>query len=191
MRNFKFVLHDFLDNYKLLRSHADTLDFKGEVNPYDGVEYPNISADVPDVIKNEVISKLGGLFGAPLKSANIFMRLSLDGDIPPHAAHNDVIMGQYTFMLYLNRPEHCKGGTSFVKHKELDMRNGPDGEEGLAAWESDTNKREKWDRLDTVKMETNKALAFNSSMMHWAESPYAFGGSAKDGRLMLICFFDL
>lgn len=191
MNEIKIILNNFLSNYEGFRSYVDNLDFKGEINPLDGVLYPNISYNIPQDIDAEITAKLEGLLGGKLKNKKMFMRLSINGDKPPHAAHNDVVMGQFTFMLYLTREEYCRGGTSFVSHKDLDMRSGVNSEEEGEVWRRDTNKREKWNKLDTVKMESNKALLFNSNLMHWAESPYSFGDSAEDGRLLLICFFDL
>lgn len=191
MSYFKVVFHNFFDDFESVREFADKAKFKDTKSHYDNAVYPNICDEIPDHIKKEMLNKIQGFFGVKPKNEKIFMRLSLPGDKPPHAAHNDSIMGQYTFMLYLNRPEHCKGGTSFVKHQDLDMRFGVKTQEGVKVWERDTNKREKWQILDSIAMETNKALLFNSNLMHWAESPYAFGQSQLDGRLMLIGFFDL
>ena len=187
---FKCIFHDFLDDFDLLRKYVDTVNFKGELNPDDGVFYPNISFDIPEKYRIEVVDKLGGFFGVELKNVKMFMRLSLNGDNPPHAAHNDQVMGQYGFMVYLNRFEDCKGGTSFVKHNDGSMEFSTTEADQLT-WKRDTNKREMWERTDTVSMTPNKAVLFNSGFTHWAEMPHSFGTSAADGRLLLICFFDL
>ena len=191
MGEFKLVLHDFLDDFDAVRHYADGCDFSGAVNPVDGVEYPGICTEIPVVLYNEVVNKLSNFFGKPMRDVNMFMRLSLAGDKPPHAAHNDATMGALTFMLYLTRDEHAAGGTSFVKHATEGMEHGVVTPAQQKIWKRDTNKRECWRQTDTVKMRQNKALVFNSNLMHWAESPYAFGDSAANGRLMLICFFNL
>lgn len=191
MSEFKIVFNDFLDDFDSVRYFADKANFKDTESEYDGAIYPNLCTEIPNNIKAEVFNKISGFFGVKVKSEKIFMRLSLDGDKPPHAAHNDSLMGKYTFMLYLNRLEDCKGGTSFVNHKDIDIEKGIVSDEHLQVWENDTNKRQKWDILDSIKMQTNKALMFNSNFMHWAEMPYCFGDNSRNGRLLLIAFFDL
>lgn len=186
MGSFKLVFDNFLDDFDQLYDHAINADYQGELNPYDGVMYPNISTNIPINIKCEIVNKLQGFLGVELKDIKMFMRLSLDGDNPPHSAHNDIKMGRYTFILYLNKVEHCHGGTSFVRHKDY-----PERETEHEIWARDTNKRDKWLVGDSVSMHPNKALLFNSELMHWAESPACYGDSAKNGRLILGCFFNL
>lgn len=190
-QNFKVVFHDFLDDYESFISQSESFTFKDKYSPMDGVTYPNICEDFPESIRAEVISKLSGFFGAEIKDPKMVVRLSTEGARPPHLAHNDSVMAKYTFMLYLNKPEHCKGGTWFVDHVDEPMSELVYKEEQHDIWKRDTNNPEKWKVIDSIGMQTNKGVLFSSNLMHMTAKPYGFGNSIKDGRLVLICFFDL
>lgn len=191
MSNFKVIFHDFLDDYEGFIAQSDTFEFKDKYSPNDGVTYPNICENFPDEVRQEVLAKLTGFFGMEPKDPKMVVRLSLAGSNPPHLAHNDSVMGQYTFMLYLNKPEHCQGGTWFVDHKDCPMSELVHTEEQHKIWQRDTNDPSKWVVIDSVGMQTNKAVLFKSNLMHQTADPCGFGSSIEDGRLVLICFFDL
>lgn len=178
------VVDGFLDEFDSFRSHCDQIDYSGEVNPYDGVMYPGISFDIPESVKLEAFKKLGA------RDPKIFLRLTLDGQDVPHSAHNDAVMSSKGCIIYLNRAEDCKGGTSFVDHKDLGMRYGPANEQEEAVWKADNNNYDAWNICDMVEMVSNRALMFDTKMMHRAEPPSAFGGCSRHGRLVMVCFYD-
>lgn len=179
MSNFT-IIDEFLPTrmFELLRKHCDSLDYSGVVNPVDGVKYPGISVDIPKVVLP--------WFGNP---KTIFMRLSLPGMEAPHQAHTDTLMGEESLMLYLCRPEHCRGGTALVRHKATKMDFNPRTEEGAEIWRQDTNVPEAWEVYELAAMQPNRAAIFDASLMHRAEPIGGFGTDAKNGRLVLTAFY--
>lgn len=173
------ILDDFSDRFDELRMFADFADFAGVVNPADGVLYPGI-AEVPQF---DILNRLRRLrFLGAIESPTIFMRLSAEGTKVPHWGHHDGIMGKYSLMLYLNRPEHCQGGTALLRHAE--------GEPTPEVWARDTNDQKQWEILSVCEMKTNRAFIFRSDLWHAALPIGGFGKDATDGRLLLTCFFS-
>lgn len=179
------VIDSFLPEevYARLRTHADGLAFDGVRNPVDGVVYPGISTDIPD----EVRSWVRIMAGADIKM--LFMRLSLAGVPVPHQAHTDSVMGRTSLMLYLNRVEHCQGGTQLVFHRQTGMLADPRDERELKAWQEDTNKPEAWAVYEQADMKPNRAFIFPARLMHRAAPIGGFGADATNGRLVLTAFF--
>lgn len=134
----------------------------------------------------DILYKLQQLV-APITRATMFLRLSLEGDTPPHGAHNDSVMGDHTMILHLTREEFCKGGTSLLSHREISS---DISEDQLEIWERDTNKYCAWKIEKMFHMEPNRAVIFPSSKMHRAEASN-FGDSPENGRLILGCFFSV
>jgi hypothetical protein len=118
------------------------------------------------------------------------MRLSL-ADVPvPHQAHTDTVMGDFSMMLYMNRAEHCQGGTSLVRHV-TGMDTDPIDEESQKVWLRDTNIPEMWTPYTRCEMRTNRAFIFRANLMHRAEPLGGFGTDATNGRLVMTAFFNL
>ena len=90
------VYDNFFEDYEAFRGYLDRLDYTGVVNPDDGVMYPGISTAIPDYFITQVRLKVGD-------PKRLFLRLSPKGQVTPHQAHNDEVMGKYTFIVYLNR----------------------------------------------------------------------------------------
>lgn len=179
LSNFE-IIDDFLpaELFIQLREHCDKVDYSGVVNPADGVLYPGISTDIPQNILQ--------FFGRP---KFIFMRLSLKGVPVPHQAHSDTLMGNESLMFYLTRHEHCKGGTSLVRHKESGLWRNPTTSKGEEIWKRDTNVPEAWEIYDMAQMQPNRAVLFDANLMHRAEPIGGFGDSPFNGRLVLTAFY--
>lgn len=182
------IRDSFLDNYDWFRTYCDGLDYDVVTNPTDGVDYHGISLEIPEFMKIDVLYKLQQLVG-PITRYNMFLRQSVDGSKAPHGAHNDLSMGQHTMILYLNRPEHCKGGTSLVSHKEHGMSESVT-EEQIEIWERDTNNYDAWEIDEMCDMKSNRAFICPAGRMHRAEDGH-FGDNNEDGRLVMVCFFDV
>lgn len=178
------IIDDFLPQevWERFRAELDSADFSPKVNPADGVSYPDILIEIPD----DVLSRVREVTG---EQAMIFVRRSLKGTPCPHQAHNDALMGKWSLMLYLNREEHCRGGTSLVEHKIVGMREGPVTELDLLVWERDTNNPKYWNVWHQFDMKPNRAVVFPSCLMHRAEPVGGFGTSNYDGRMVLTGFF--
>lgn len=173
------ILDDFLTDFAGWRQWADTCEFRDEVNPADGVTYPAICKRVPIYGTHQ---RLAAVMGRPVRLNALFMRLSLAGAPCPHQAHHDGLMGDFSLMLYLNRPEHCRGGTELIEHV--------DGEPDVATWERDTNVVEKWRRVSLCPMVPNRAFIFRSTLWHRALPIGGFGTDQTNGRLVMTGFFS-
>lgn len=173
------ILDDFLSDFAGWRAWADTCKFTDQVNPADAVSYPAICTAVPTY---GTIRRLSALMGRPVEITASFLRLSLGGVPVPHQAHHDGLMGDFSCMLYLNRAEHCAGGTSLLEHTS--------GEEPDAqTWERDTNVPQMWRVKSLCEMVPNRAFIFRSTLLHRAEPIGGFGDSVKNGRLVWTTFF--
>lgn len=174
------IIDDFLsaDVFNMLRKHCDTLSYAGVTNPVDGVLYPGISVDIPQAVRL--------YFGQP---KFLFMRLSLAGVPVPHQAHTDTLMGELSMMFYLNRQEHCQGGTSLVRHKATGMVSDPQTPEEEVIWKRDTNKPAAWEIYEMAEMQPNRVVVFPAKLMHRAEPLGGFGNNAKNGRLVMTAFY--
>lgn len=183
------IIDDFLDRFSELREYADTAVFEDVVNPIDGVVYPLICADIPDRIKAEIFAKLEDFKGSPIESPTIFMRRSPAGVPVPHAVHSDMSMGTHSLMLYLNRPAHCQGGTSFLSHKATGIGYNPEHPAFADIVVSDQNNYDAWTIRDMIAMKPNRAAIFDASRLHRAEPSGGFGTTPRDMRVVLTCFF--
>jgi len=181
------IVDNFLKSYDQLKMAATHNDYHGVVNPEDGVLYPDISVDIPHDCLLEVQQRLDEAMGQPVVISMMFMRLTSSlTKGAPHQAHNDLVMGDYTLLLYLN---DGPGGTSFVKHIETGMDGQPKTAEDLKTWERDTNNPKAWEITEMVDMKENRANIIKASRMHRAEPIGGFGEDASNGRIVLTAFF--
>ena len=187
--DISLIVENALSDFDAFRLHCDKADYSGVVNPMDKVFYPGITQDIPKEIQNEIIGKIQYVLGRDIKSYDMFIRLQTEGEEAPHQAHNDYIMGDGLAIIYLNREEHCKGGTSLVSHIETGMSGQPDTEELLKAWQRDHNDYNKWKVDGLAEMKPNRMLLIESDRMHRAEPAGGFGKDSLDGRTILGCFF--
>jgi hypothetical protein len=171
------VVDDFFNDYDLFRTYLDTLDYKGERNPADGVFYPGVSTEIPDYFRKQVEAKVG-------PPRYLFLRLSPEGQHTPHQAHHDGIMAEHTMVIYLNRNEHSQGGTSLVTHVE----HGDEVPEEV--WRRDTNQPEQWIVTEQYDMQANRMVLYDSELMHRSEPVGGFGDVPKNARLVMVGFFD-
>lgn len=184
------IVDNVLDDFDEFRLFCDKLEFSDRVNPVDGVSYPHI-AIVPSSVKEEIKEKLSAYLGVSVNFNAVFIRLSPKGVDCPHQAHTDTCMGQYSFMLYLNRRNDCEGGTSLVIHKKTGLYSHPINDKQLKIWENDCNNTDAWQILTMCSMVPNRGFIFDSTLMHRAEPVGGFGESAKDARMVLTVFFDV
>jgi hypothetical protein len=183
------IRDDFFPSFDIVREWADNALYDEYRSPVDGVIYPGINADIPDWIRAHTQAELQAITGSPREIKHIFTRLSLEGNKAPHQAHTDSTMGGYSLMVYLNRPQDCRGGTSIVRHRETGMYSNPKDAIEEYVWKRDTNRPQAWEIIDICWMEPNRACIFPAELMHRAEPVGGFGKDAKHGRLVLTAFF--
>lgn len=185
------IIDHFLNDFDSFNQHVRNLDFKGEVNPEDGIEYPDISADIPETVRREVIQNLEEAMEWPVQMNLLFLRNTSKGtNTAPHQAHTDTIQGTHIFLLYMqDGPEGA--GTSLVRHKKLGFDKDPINDEQFAAWKKDVNDYDKWEITGMIDMKENRAACgIWSAKMHRAEPVKGFGETHRDGRIALIGFYE-
>jgi hypothetical protein len=172
------ILDNFIESYDWFRSFLDTADFQDVENRMDGFSYPGICQGAPmECIQYSIYKAIGH---ANLKHGAI--RMSLANAKQPYEVHADDFMGaQYTILVYLNRPEHCRGGTSFHRHKATGYEYSTQGDE----WKADESNRDAWEQTFLCPMKSNRALIFDSRLLH-RQDPMGFGTDAHNGRMVFV-----
>jgi len=183
------IKDNFLGEFASFRHYCDHLAYAGKYNPVDGIFYPGIDFDIPPIIQAEVKHKIECLVSHSIKTNFMFLRLSLAGMEQPHQVHTDASMGQKTCILYLSRPEYVQGGTTLVRH-HTGFEGDPLTPAQVALWEQDQADAEKWEIVDSCPMVSNRAVIFDSHLLHRAEPIGGFGDNAENGRLALSVFFN-
>ncbi len=182
---------DFFTDFDSFDKYVRRLPFEGLINPADGVEYPDISIDIPKAIRAEYKQSLEDAAGWPVKINQLFLR-NTDTTTPtaPHQAHTDTIQGTHIALVYMQ--DGPKGaGTSLVKHKALGFDKDPETQEEFDAWKRDVNTPDAWEITALLEMKANRLVAgIWSALMHRAEPIHGFGTSPQDGRIVLICFYE-
>ena len=160
-----------------------------DLDNVDGVFYPGVTDRIPKSIREEVEDKLSNIKGSPVRINALFLRESKAGVGAPTQAHTDDSIGRYSFMLYLNRQEDCRGGTSFLPHKASGLNINPQDEDFLDQWRMDANNAEEWKIEHLCEMAPNKACIFDSQVFHRAE-PIGGFGEGTSVRLVMTAFYD-
>jgi hypothetical protein len=188
---YTYILDDFLQQWSQLRAYADRAVFENITSPVDQVVYPHICAVIPDRFREEVEFQLQAVFGVKPIIKHLFMRMSPAGVPVPHEAHTDLVMGQWSLMLYMNREFNCKGGTDLVQHIGSGLDVHPRNDHEMEIWKRDHNIRAAWATNLSVKMVANRAFIFPAYLMHRAEPIGGFGRTQLDARMVLTAFFNL
>jgi hypothetical protein len=126
------------------------------------------------------------------------LRLTLAGDRGRYRVHVDTGV-EWSGVLYLSRPEHCRGGTVFFRHLATGTDHAPMGAEELARCHfatpqealdriigQDSNDESRWEALTTIPMRFNRLVLFRPWLWHSAGD--GFGDSAENGRLVQLFF---
>lgn len=173
------------------RQYFDRAPFLDEQSPVDGVTYPLICRlDHKPMFYQAVSYALYRALGNDIKIDYLFARLS-PANVPcPHQAHTDESMGKRSLMVYMNRPEHCQGGTELLRHNELGFSTGPCTEEMERVVLRDQNTPAAWTAVHTCPMASNRGFIFDSKLFHRAAPIGGFGGRQDHARLVLTCFFS-
>ena len=180
------IIDDFISSYGELKKASLSGEFKDEINAVDGVTYPLICKDIPEVVRDEVLQRLALFLGRPIIKPVMFMRKSTLGVACPQQAHADGCMGTYSLMLYTNKHE---GGTSLVKHTKTGIAYQPEDPEFIKIIVDSQNDELAWEITEMIHMEQNRGFIFDAKRIHRAEPVGGFG-KGKDARVVLTCFFS-
>lgn len=126
-------------------------------------------------------------------------RLNYGGENPNNAIHSDAGYDTHALVLYLSRPEDCKGGTAFWRHKKTGFTAWPTEQQILAKGKNPksilTGLTEDWDNLDAweqthlAEMKFNRAICYSTLAFHSRFPFAAFGTGPENGRLIFCSFF--
>jgi len=133
----------------------------------------------------------------PQSHAKFRMTLGADrGRAKVHIDHGAYWSG----ILYLSRPEDCRGGTEFFRHLPTGTERAPLNDDELKAMgftsqeqmhqqviEKDSNDDSKWEMTMRVPMRFNRLLLLRPWQWHTAGE--AFGDSPDNARLVYLMFF--
>lgn len=176
--------------FEKLRASADHWVYGDVENPADGAVYPGIHPVVVGQLREVIIGKLAVEHDAWPEVRFMFLRLSTEGTLTHERYHSDISMGQYTLVLYLNRLEHCQGGTDMVAHCS-GFDSAPQTDLDYECYIADQDKPDAWETYYSCQMKPNRALIVDAELLHAAKPFGGFGKDATDGRLVLCCFYEV
>jgi hypothetical protein len=179
MQKIRILDNFWGDDFAEFRDLIHSLEFGDIKNPVDGVIYPDI-ARLPLWAETSVKLRLEAHTGQTITRFVTFARLTAYGTVAPNQAHNDLSMGEYAMVVYINPG---KGGTQIVKHKDHGA--------GVNEWKRDSNEYNLWDVVATVVCEPDRAVIYRADVMHRAIPIKGWGTDKHDGRVVLVTFFDL
>lgn len=198
MRTSLVIVDDFIDNAEGLRDAALRLTFPDLEGPFPGrnsVERINIGG---------LAEQVSGIVGERLKPITPLhshgkCRISLAGDKGTGGVHIDP--GYWSGILYLSRPEDCRGGTEFFRHRPSGTERAPLDRSELEAMGYDsyeTMRREVveiggtdpdlWEKVMEVPMRFNRLVLLRPWLWHTAGP--GFGDRIENGRLIYVMFFE-
>lgn len=192
------IVDDFLDDPHVLRDAALRLTYpevKGMFPGRNSVERVNIEG-----VNNEA-SRLVGEPLVPMShnQAHGKCRIALASDVGSARVHVDG--SHWSGILYLSRPEDCRGGTEFFRHIPTNTERAPYSDQEAAdrfgapsakQWvedllNRDTNDESKWEMTMRVPMRFNRLILLRPWLWHTAGE--SFGDTPENGRLVYLLFF--
>lgn len=191
------IVDDFLDNAQALRETSLRLTYPSQEGMFPGrnsVERINIEGLA------QQISKVVGepLEAMPPPQSHAKSRITLAADRGKAKVHVDP--AHWSGILYLSRPQDCRGGTEFFRHRATGTDRAPydDGEAARLGFPSakkmvdeilsaDGTDDSKWEMTQRVPMRFNRLLLLRPWLWHTAGE--AFGDSVENGRLVYLMFF--
>jgi hypothetical protein len=191
------VIDDFLPNAQELRERALKLNYSVEgrypgLNSAEKINIPGLDEAVSRFVWEPVSAPWTADF------SHGSCRLALAKDDRPGRIHID--QSHWSGILYLSRPEDCRGGTEFFRHRptgtdHLPLTKEALNEAGYSSYEElraeildkDALDRSKWELTMTVPMRFNRLVLLQPQ--YWHTSGEAFGDSIENGRLVYLMFF--
>ncbi len=193
------IVDDFYDHPEDVRRAALSFDYP----PHQGVlTFPgrNSQQKLQPPGLTQVISQI---VGEPLAVASgpgafhCHFRVTLAGEPSRYLAHVDPSSLSWVGVIYLTRPEHCRGGTTFFRHRALGSDRTPAGLEDLTPLgvtsiaellRRDAKDAASWEHIMTLPMRFNRMVLYRPWLWHSADA--AFGKTAEDGRLIQLLAFE-
>lgn len=198
MQTSLIVVDDFFDDGPAVREAALRLTYPAQSSVYPGrnsVERLTIAG------LDESVSHL---VGEPVRAVNPLQshckcRITLANDVGTARVHIDA--AYWAGIVYLSRPQDCRGGTEFFRHKATGTDRAPYDDAEAAQWGfskgramvdaligGDGMNEAAWEPTMTVPMRFNRLLLLRPWLWHTAGEN--FGDSMENGRLVLLFFFE-
>lgn len=197
MRTSLIVVDNFLDNAAALRGFALQQAYARK----DGDYFPGRNS-VERLAIGGLDAQISEIVGEPVRARSDThgrFRITLASDDWRAKVHMDA--GYWSGILYLSRPEDCRGGTEFFRHIDTNTDQAPEDLEGLrrlgfSSYEEmheqviqkDTLDDSKWELTMTVPMRFNRLVLLRPWLWHTAGP--GFGDSLENGRLVYLMFFE-
>lgn len=194
-----YVIDDFLPSAEALRARALGLTYSigGNYPGRDSVERLPIEG-LDDAVSAIMRQKFRAQTAEEFSHAKC--RLTLASDKEVAGVHVDP--SHLSGILYLSRPEDCRGGTEFFRHirtgtDRVPMRPEELSELGYASYgemHSDIVRKEgrdrsKWECTMNVPMRFNRLVLLQPH--YWHTAGPGFGDSVENGRLVYLMFFTV
>ena len=191
------IVDDFFDSAVQLREAALRLDYPDVQGKFPG---RNSQQRLQLEGLDQEVSRLVGepLVSMPPPQAHGKFRIATAGDVGSAKVHVDT--AHWSGILYLSRPEDCRGGTEFFRHRATNSDRGQVSDEEAQAQgyagarqmisdilERDTMNDDAWELTMRVPMRFNRLVLLRPWLWHTAGE--AFGDSLANGRLIYLMFF--
>ncbi|MFA7322243.1 MAG: DUF6445 family protein [Dokdonella sp.] len=192
------IVDDFLDRPDELRNAALRLTYPPQEGAFPGrnslqrINLEGLERQVSHLVAEPVVPI------SPLES-HAKCRITLAADRGRGKVHVD--RSHWSGILYLSRPENCRGGTEFFRHRPTGTERAPLNQEealamGLSSMsdvqskiiEKDSNDDSKWELTMRVPMRFNRLILLRPWLWHTAGE--AFGDRIENGRLIYLMFFS-
>jgi hypothetical protein len=192
------IVDDFLDDPLPLRNAALRLDYPDLTGAFPGrnsVQRINIEG------LDQAVSRVVGepLRGQEHPQSHGKCRITLANDLGRARVHVDP--SHWSGILFLSRPEDCRGGTEFFRHKATNTERAPYNNEEAARYgypsakemvdriiSDDGKDDDKWEMSMRVPMRFNRLILLRPWLWHTAGEN--FGDSIENGRLVYLMFFE-
>lgn len=179
------VVDGFFDDPLQVRKSIRELNFLAP-NP-SGVGGLAWRCDVP--ISAEIVEKLEKVWGFKIEPQRAEIRYTLQSaeEISRKRGiicHSDLGVSQYTAVVYLSRPNDCKGGTAFFEHKPSKSKiHSPFNKE------IDFRAKQDWKEYYCSDMKFNRMVTYRSDIFHGIKRPL-FGKDIKSARMIQSIRFN-
>jgi hypothetical protein len=167
-----------------------------DIRHSDGETYKHVSVRPPE----EIAPHLEALLGKKVSVDLCLARVNYAGEMPNNAVHTDEAYSKYAYILYLTKPEDCRGGTAFWRHKKYGWLGFPTDQEILRTGKSrkricdmlreDMNRLDAWEQIHVEEMRFNKLICYPCAQWHSRWPFEAFGSDKSDARLINVGFFN-
>jgi len=192
-----FVIDDFLRNPEEVRAQALSMEYAVQGR------YPGLNS-VQKLRIDGLDQVISSLVREPVRApwtkdfSHGSCRVALASDKQEARIHIDE--SHWSGILYLSRPEDCRGGTEFFRHKRTNTDRVPMDEDSLKAigyssykelqhdiLDKDALDRTNWEHTMTVPMRFNRLVLLQPH--YWHTAGPGFGDSLENGRLIYLMFF--